>query len=412
MTITIENQIADFVNVNTVELFEHRRWFHQHPETSFKEVKTSEYIQGYLRKIGIENIKTVARTGVVCEIGQGGLIHGARFNMDGLPIPEETLVPFCSIYKGYSHSCGHDFELAWGLMVAKYFQENKPNGRLRLIFQPAEEGPGEETHGKTGGQVLAESGVFDVDSVMSLHVEPEVDLGTVSIIDGEVTCSAFDFDFVLHGKACHAAKPEQGKNPLPFATKLIDDIYLMEQKIRSEIRDDEGFILISVTNISTRFELDKIDKEETINTIPEYVVLKGISRVRSIDVKEKLQYGLKELSAKYTLLLNDNNSTGYNCNLKIRQVAVATINDVRCVSNVIAAAQNNNFNIISKRTTWRDDAGWASQRAASAHGFIGVFDGVNTALHSPTFNPNEQGLCIGLKIFIETLDRNFHSFIK
>lgn len=197
MAPTLEEQIALFIESNTEELIELRRWFHQHPETSFEEFKTSQYIQNYLKKIGVTNIKTVAGTGVVCEIGAGGLTHGARFNIDGLPIKEENEISFRSIYDGYSHSCGHDFEVAWGLMTAKYFQENKPNGTLRLIFQPAEEGPGKEAHGKTGGQVLAELGAFDIDSVMSLHVEPELDLGSMSIIDGEVTCSAFDFDFKL-----------------------------------------------------------------------------------------------------------------------------------------------------------------------------------------------------------------------
>jgi amidohydrolase len=412
MTISLEQQVTSFIAANKHELLEHRRWFHQHPETSFEEFKTSEYIQNYLRGIGATNIKTMAGTGVICEIGNGGLTHGARFNMDGLPIEEENQISFCSIHSGYSHSCGHDFELAWGLMIAKYFQENKPNGKLRLIFQPAEEGPGKESHGKTGGQILAELGAFNIDSVMSLHVEPEVDLGTVSIIDGEVTCSAYDFDFVLHGKTCHAAKPQQGKNPVPFAAQLTNDIYTLQEKIKSGKKTDEEFVIITVSNLSSRLQLDRPDKDESLNTIPEYAILKGISRVRSKEVKENLEIGLNELSRKYTKLMNDDSSTSYDCKLNIRQVAVATINDKRCVDNVIATAKDNNLNIIAKRTTWRDDAGWASEKAPSAHGFIGIFDGVPTALHSPTFNPNEDGLHIGLEIFLGTLERNFHNFIK
>lgn len=357
MRITTEEQISEFIVKNTDELLQHRRWFHQHPETSFKEFKTSEYIKNYLHKIGATDIKTIAGTGVICEIGQGGLTHGARFNMDGLPIQEENKISFLSIHSGYSHSCGHDFELAWGLMTAKYFQENKPNGTLKLIFQPAEEGSGEEVHGKTGGQILAELGAFDIDSIMSFHVEPEINLGTVSIIDGEVTCSAFDFDFILHGKTCHAAKPLQGKNPVPFATQLTSDIYFLQEKIKSENKNHEGFILITVSNLSTRLQLDKTDKEETLNTIPEYAILKGISRVRSKEVKEKLKSGLKELASKYTVLMNDDISTSYDCKLNMRQVAVATINDKRYVDNAIETAKSNNLKVISKRTTWLTQVG-------------------------------------------------------
>jgi amidohydrolase len=405
MSEVLDNKISKFIIDNKEELLKHRRWFHQHPETSFKEFKTSEYIQNYLKRIGATNFKGISTTGIICEIGDGDLTHGARFNMDGLPIPEENQLSFCSLFSGYSHSCGHDFELAWGLMTAKYFQENKPSATIRLVFQPAEEGPGDETHGKTGGQILAELGAFNIDSVISLHVEPEVPLGTVSIIDGEVTCSAYDFDFVLHGKTCHAAKPHQGINPVPLAAKLIDDIYILQEKIRTEIKDDEGFVMITVSNFSTRLQLDRANKEETINTIPEYGILKGISRVRSKSVKEKLENGLKELESKYKSLLQD-------CILQIRQVAVATINDKRCVDNAIATAKNHDLKVISKRTTWRDDAGWASEKTPSAHGFIGIEDGVPTALHSTTFNPNEEALKVGLTIFLGTLERNCNTFNK
>jgi amidohydrolase len=399
----IDKRISQFISENKEELLRHRRWFHQHPETSFKEFKTSSYIQEYLREIGTNNIRIVSNTGIICEIGDGAQIHGARFNMDGLPIPEETKITFCSLYSGYSHSCGHDFELAWGLMTAKYFQQNIPSSTIRLIFQPAEEGPGEEAHGKTGGQILAELGAFDIDSVMSLHVEPEVPLGTISIIDKEVTCSAYDFDFILHGKTCHAAKPHQGLNPVPLAAWMISDIYLLQESIKNNIKDDEGFVMITVSNFSTRLQLASPDQEETINTIPEYAILKGISRVRSKDVKEKLVIGLKEIETKY-------NELSKGCKLNIRQVAVATINDKRCVENVINSAKNHGYAVISKRTTWRDDAGWASEKALSAHGFIGIEDGNPTALHSPTFNPNEKALEIGLYIFLGTLERNCNTF--
>jgi metal-dependent amidase/aminoacylase/carboxypeptidase family protein len=401
----LENNISQFIEYNFDALVSHRRWFHQHPETAYKEFQTSNYIKDYLVKIGITNIKTIGGTGVICEIGESGLIHGARFNMDGLPITEANQISFCSLFKGFSHSCGHDFELACGLMTAKYFQENKPNATIRLIFQPAEEGSGEEIHGKTGGQILAEQGVFNIASVMSLHLEPEVPLGTISIIDGEVTCSAYDFDFILHGKTCHAAKPHQGINPIPIAAKLIDDIYSLQEKIKTEIWDDEGYVMITTSNYSTRLELDKADKEETINTIPEYGILKGISRVRSKFVKEKLIEGLKGLELKYKSFLRD-------CKLQIRQVAVATINNRWCVDNAIITAKNHDLNVISNRTSWRDDAGWASEKAPTAHGFIGIDDGVPTSLHSPTFNPNEKALKVGLNMFIGTLERNCNTFIK
>jgi amidohydrolase len=387
---TLEEKINQFVAANIVSLLEQRRWFHQHPETSFKEFETSKYIQEYLKSIGIDRIEVVAGTGVVCYIGTGDYTTAARFNMDGLPIQEKNPISFCSLNSGYSHSCGHDFELAWGVMIAKYFQENKPeNGMVKLIFQPAEEGPGEEPHGKTGGQILAELGVFNVDSIMSLHLEPEVDLGTVSIVAGEVTCTAFDFEIIIHGKTCHAAKPQQGINP---------DIYKLQDRIINAKSDDEEFILVTVSNISSRMDSVKLDVEETINTIPEFVVIKGISRIRSNKVKNKLYNGLDKISKKYKEL--------QNCKLKINQVAVSTINSKDLTNNALLTANLNGWNVLSRRTTWRDDAGWASEKAPTFHGFVGIFDGVHTALHSPTFNPNEDALSIGLSMFLGTMTKN------
>jgi amidohydrolase len=400
-----ELKIENFIAKNKDELLEHRRWFHQFPETSFKEYKTSNYIRDYLQSIGVDNIETVIKTGLVCKIGQGKYVTAGRFNMDGLPIPEKTELSFSSKLSGFSHACGHDFELAWGLMIAKYFQQNKPtSGTVKLIFQPAEEGPGEESHGKTGGQIFSELGIFNVNSILSLHVDPEVKLNTISISIGEVTCSAYDFEFILKGKTCHAAKPYQGINPINYLGKLIESIYRLEKKIKKIITDDEGYILITVSAISSRIDYEKEVEEESINTIPEFLIIKGITRFRTEKVEHELLKGLRAQSKKMSGL--------QQCTLTINKTAVATINNKNIVNNVIETANQNNIDLISKRTTWRDDAGWASQKAATAaHGFIGIDDGVPTNLHSPTFNPNEEGLLVGLKIFLGTMEKNLEKFI-
>ena len=231
--------IERFVSDNLNELIEHRRWFHAHPEISFQELGTSAYIQSYLKGLRAGNFRSVAKTGIVFELGEHGPTHAARFNMDGLPIGEKTGLSFSSSHDGSSHSCGHDFELAWGLMVAKYFVSNPVSGCLRLIFQPAEEGPGSEPHGKTGGQLLHELDEFKAESIMSLHVEPDLPLGMVSIAEGEVTCSAYDFEYVLKGKTSHAAKPQHGINPVPVAADLTHALVDLEFRLRAQVASEE-----------------------------------------------------------------------------------------------------------------------------------------------------------------------------
>ena len=325
--------------------------------------------------------------------------------MDALPISEKTGLPFSSLHDGCSHSCGHDFELAWGLMVAKYFAANPMKGCLRLIFQPAEEGPGAEPHGKTGGQLLHELGVFKADSIMSLHVEPELQLGNVSIAGGEVTCTAYDFEYVLTGKASHAAKPHQGINPVPVAADLTRALLDLVARLRADYASDEDFVLLSVSDIATQLSAGEKNTEGSVNTIPELAFVRGITRVRGTTTQERLLAGLKEIEVRFATGLKD-------CRLELRHTAVATVNDRAAVQHVVAAAAEFNIPVVAKRTTWRDDAGWASLSAASAHGFVGIDDGKPAALHSPDFIANEGALPIGLKLFVSSLERRFSEGVQ
>ena len=394
----VNNQtIKDFVESSNTELRNQRRWFHQHPELAFKEKLTSGYIASYLKSIGVSNLKIEAKTGVICEIGSAGKLGACRFNMDALPIPEKIDFNFKSKFKGYSHACGHDFELAWGLLIAKYFVKNPPNNTLKLIFQPAEEEPGDEPLGRTGGQVYADTGVFDVDAIFSLHVDPEVELGTVSIIDGEVTCAAYDFEYTLQGKSGHAAKPHLAINPVFYASKLIEELYLLQEEIKKSFKDDEGFVVITPSVIQTRIDKDSVSTEESQNTVPEFVFIKGISRVRSKDATERLLKGLKTLSKKCDELVS--------FNMKLIKRAPATVNDTNLVSFVKESCSENEIKLISKRTTWRDDAGWGSEKAPTAHGFVGIGSGAESRLHSPYFNADENGLKIGLVVFLNSLNK-------
>jgi len=389
--------IQDFIANSTQELIAQRRWFHQHPELAFKEQKTSGYIVSYLKSIGLNNIKIEAGTGVVCEIGSGCRVGSCRFNMDGLPIPEKVDCSFKSTLNGYSHSCGHDFELAWGLLIAKYFAENTPQNTLKLLFQPAEEEPGDEPLGRTGGQVYADMGLFNVDAIFSLHVDPEVELGTVSIIDGDVTCAAYDFEYTLQGKTCHAAKPHLGINPVLYASKLIADLYSLEDEIKKSFKSDEGFIVITPSILQTRIDKDSVSTEESQNTIPEYVFVKGISRVRSKEATEMLLNGFETISKKYNDLVS--------LNLKLVKRAPATLNDTALVNLVKESCAENEIKLISKRTTWRDDAGWGSEKAPTSHGFVGIGGNADSRLHSPYFEANEKGLEIGLTVFLNSLNK-------
>src|SRR5215211_2711471 len=152
-----------------------RRDFHRHPELGFRELRTGGIVARELEELGIEVTKGVAKTGVV------GLLEGAkpgptlllRFDMDALPITEETGAEYASQNKGVMHACGHDGHTAIGLTVAKilHAQREELNGMIKFCFQPAEEGPnGEETG---GAEFMMRDGLFEspkVDMSLALHL--------------------------------------------------------------------------------------------------------------------------------------------------------------------------------------------------------------------------------------------------
>jgi amidohydrolase len=391
-----DRKITAFLCDAATEVVELRRWFHQHPEIAYKENQTGEYIVGFLKKNGLVNISRAAGTGVVCEIGNGPKTAACRLNMDALPIPERNDSAFKSVYPGYSHACGHDFELAWGLMIAKYFAMHPPEMKLRLLFQPAEEEPGDDPKGRTGGQFFADLGLFNVDAIFSMHVDPDTESGVFNITDGEVTCAAFDFEFIVEGKSCHAAKPHLGINPVLFVAEIVNELFGLQEKLRANIKDEEGFIVITPSVLHTGMDMETMINDESQNTLPAYALVKGISRVRSNLVMRGLLDGLEEIAMRH--------QQATTVALKLVKRAPATNNAKHLTDIVADAARLNGLSVASKRTTWRDDAGWGAECAPTAHGFLGIGGDKTSFLHSPYFNPDENALIKGLGVYLDVLN--------
>src|SRR5512141_1370324 len=167
-----------------------RRDFHRHPELGFREIRTGGIVARELEALGIEVTKGVGKTGVV------GLLEGAkpgptlllRFDMDALPITEETEAEYTSQNHGVMHACGHDGHTAIGLTVARMLQEHRKElaGTVKLVFQPAEEGLG-------GAEAMMADGVLDnprPDLTLSLHLWNEKPVGWLGAANGPVMAAA------------------------------------------------------------------------------------------------------------------------------------------------------------------------------------------------------------------------------
>ena len=198
-----------------------RRDLHRIPELGYSEEKTSAYVADYLRREGLNVTPGIARTGVVglLETGRPGPCLLIRADMDALPIVEETGLPFASGHPGVMHACGHDGHMAMALTTATIMNglKDRIDGRIKFVFQPAEEGPG-------GAKPMIEAGVMDdprVDYALGCHIWPTIPEGTIGIRAGALLASMFRFDITIKGKGGHGAMPHLCVDALEIGCQVV-----------------------------------------------------------------------------------------------------------------------------------------------------------------------------------------------
>ena len=209
------------------QVVEWRRWFHQNPELSNREFNTAARIAEILRGMGLEPKTGIAHTGVIAVI-EGGLpgpLVAIRTDIDGLPVEEQTGLPYASTARseyngqdvGVMHACGHDAHMAMVLGAAKILNDMKAElaGSVMLIFQPAEEGP---PGGEDGGaSMMLDEGIFEERmpaAVFGMHVGISTPGGQFSVKSGPMMAASDSFKITVNGKQTHGARPWDGVDPV------------------------------------------------------------------------------------------------------------------------------------------------------------------------------------------------------
>lgn len=248
------------------ELIAIRQHLHAHPELSFEEYKTSDFIKKQLEHIGI-SYQSIGNTGIVA------LIQGKnpdkkcvalRADMDALPIQEENEVSYKSNNAGLMHACGHDVHSTCLLGAATLLFQSKDNweGTVKLIFQPGEEqSPG-------GASILIKEGVLDnpkVACIAGLHVSPELASGTAGFRAGSYMASADEIHLTIKGKTGHAALPHTAIDPIVIAANIISNIHQVIARRNNPLNPS----LVS---------FGKIEGGKTTNVIPSEVKILGTFR--------------------------------------------------------------------------------------------------------------------------------------
>ncbi|MDQ0272456.1 N-acetyldiaminopimelate deacetylase [Cytobacillus purgationiresistens] len=258
-----------------------RRDLHQIPELGFKEFKTQQYLLDYLSSLSQERLEIKTwKTGIFVKIKGNNptKMIGYRTDMDGLPITEETELPFSSEHKESMHACGHDLHMAIALGVLTYFVEQPINDDLLFIFQPAEEGPG-------GAEPMLQTEVmtqWKPDIIIALHIAPEYPVGTIAVKEGLLFANTSELFIDLKGKGGHAAYPHKTNDMVVAASSLVGQL----QSVISRNVDPLDSAVITIGKITggtvQNIIAEKARLEGTIRTLSPESMKKVKSRIEAI----------------------------------------------------------------------------------------------------------------------------------
>ncbi|MGI8937192.1 MAG: amidohydrolase [Iamia sp.] len=213
--------IAVAVAAVEAELIALRRDIHAHPELSWEEVRTTELVGARLAEAGLALGPVPTETGLVCDLGSGDPMVALRADLDALRLDDVKDVPYRSTVPGVAHACGHDVHTAAAVGAALGLaQVLRPGeGRVRIVFQPAEETI------PSGARPLAEAGLVDgARAVYALHCDPHLEVGQVGVSPGPITSAADMVEIRLSGPGGHTARPHRTVDLVNVAARLAVDL--------------------------------------------------------------------------------------------------------------------------------------------------------------------------------------------
>ncbi|WP_312686450.1 amidohydrolase [Kosakonia sp.] len=262
------------------QLIDWRRELHQYPELSLQEFETTRRVRHWLENAGLRLLPLSLPTGVVAEVGRGEKIIALRADIDALPIHEVTDVPFASRHPGVMHACGHDIHTSVMLGAALLLKEKEQHlaGRVRILFQPAEESFG-------GAQRMIQAGALDgVSAIFGMHNEPGLPVGAFATRSGAFYANVDRFALKVTGKGAHAARPHEGSDAILLASQLVVAL----QSIASRNVNTLESVVLSVT---------RIQGGNTWNVLPEHVELEGTLRTHQPAVRDQVKRRVNEIAA-------------------------------------------------------------------------------------------------------------------
>ncbi|MBE2202110.1 MAG: amidohydrolase [Anaerolinea sp.] len=361
-----------------------RRDFHMHPELGFQEIRTSGIVADTLDNLGLEVQRGVGQTGVVgiLEGAKPGPVVMMRFDMDALPIQEETDLSYASKHEGVMHSCAHDGHITMGLTIARIMSkyQEQISGTLKFVFQPAEEGLG-------GAFAMIADGVLEnphPDVAFAMHIWNSTPYGKVRVRPGPVMASSSVFSLTVQGQGGHGAAPQQAKDPILAAAHIVSAL----QSIVSRNTDPQESVVVSIGQFSAG---------TTFNVIPDRATLKGTVRSYNEELHRHTYRRILEMAV--------NMATAFSCEARMETLAiVSAVNNAEGPTAVVydAAAQViGEANILNERTMASEDMGYILEEIPGCYFFVGGRNeelGYTFPHHHPKFNFDERAMIDGVAI--------------
>ncbi|MDD3656555.1 MAG: M20 family metallopeptidase [Atribacterota bacterium] len=367
------------------EIIALRREFHQNPELSWQEVKTSNRVKEELKKIGIEG-KRVADTGVVGLIKgrEGKKVVALRADMDALPVQEVNNVSYRSQKDGVMHACGHDGHTAMLLVAAKILWELKDQfeGTVKLIFQPAEELI-------QGAKKMLEEGVLEgVDSILAIHIWSDLPSGKFSLEAGPRFAAGDRFKITVTGKGSHGAMPHMGIDAIVASSAIIMNL----QTIISREVDPREPAVISI---------GKIKGGGNFNVISDQVVIEGTTRSFNYHLQKKFPL-LMERIIKHT-------ASSFNAQAELEYIegAMPCVNDPmisKIAQTSLTKLYGDNIIIPYHKTTATEDFSFFLHRVPGVIAFLGTANKDKDIIfphHHKQFNIDEDVLSVGTSLYAQ-----------
>lgn len=360
-----------------------RRDFHKYPEVAFEEVRTAGIVADELQKLGIAVQTGIGKTGVV------GLLEGAsdgptilyRADMDALRMQEANEVDYASVIPNQMHACGHDAHTAIALGVAKVMAKHRDKlaGRIKFVFQPAEEIVG-------GAHAMVADGVLEnprPDVTLGLHVWNSMPVGQVAVTDGPSMAGSSTFDIVIAGKGGHAAAPHASIDPVICAAHLITAL----QTVISRNVDPQDAAVLTVTRMKA---------SDAYNIIPAQVELAGTVRTFKTEVRDIIERRMGELSKSLCAAM------GCEATFTMRHNTPPVANNPLVAARVrsVLGRWVEPENLLTDETTMgSEDVAFLMDDIPGTFVFLGSMNeekGLNAPHHHPKFDVDEESLLLGI----------------